>query len=54
MDNNINEIELSKAILQFKTKYPTITSVDIQTFILGWQAAENFYKTSKSLINKNI
>ena len=34
-----NEEKLSKALQDFKTKYPSITSADLQTFILGWQEA---------------
>ena len=34
-----NEEKLSKALQDFKTKYPNITSADLQTFILGWQEA---------------
>ena len=34
-----NEEELSKALQDFKTKYPSITSADLQTFIIGWQEA---------------
>jgi hypothetical protein len=35
-----NEKKLSKALQDFKTKYPNITSADLQTFIIGWQEAE--------------
>lgn len=35
----INEEKLSKALHDFKTKYPSITSADLQTFIIGWQEA---------------
>ena len=34
-----NEEKLSKALEDFKTKHPSITSADLQTFILGWQEA---------------
>ena len=34
-----NEEKLSKALQDFKTKYPSITSGDLQTFIIGWQEA---------------
>ena len=34
-----NEEKLSKALRDFKTKYPSITSADLQTFIIGWQEA---------------
>jgi len=34
-----NEEKLSKALQDFKTKYPSITSADLQTFIIGWQEA---------------
>jgi len=34
-----NEEKLSKALQDFKMKYPSITSVDLQTFIIGWQEA---------------
>jgi len=34
-----NEEKLSKALQDFKTKYPSITSADLQTFVLGWQEA---------------
>jgi hypothetical protein len=43
-DNNTNDFGLSNALKDFKNKYPTITSADMQTFILGWQAAEKVYK----------
>jgi hypothetical protein len=32
--------ELTKALQDFRKHYPSITSADIQTFILGWEAAE--------------
>ena len=35
------EEKLSKALHDFKTKYPSITSADLQTFIIGWQEAVN-------------
>lgn len=31
--------ELQKALTEFKAQYPTVTSADLQTFILGWKAA---------------
>ena len=34
-----NQEILSKALNDFKVKYPTITSGDLQTFILGWSEA---------------
>jgi len=34
-----NEQKLSKALQDFKTKYPSATSGDLQTFIIGWQEA---------------
>ncbi|MFW6219976.1 MAG: hypothetical protein ACOC33_03975 [bacterium] len=34
-----NEEKLSKALQVFKTKYPSITNADLQTFIIGWQEA---------------
>ena len=34
-----NKEKLSKALQDFKTKYPSITSADLQTFIIGWQEA---------------
>ena len=34
-----NEEKLSKALQDFKTKYPSVTSADLQTFIIGWQEA---------------
>ena len=37
----LKEKELSKALYDFKKKYPSITSADLQTFIIGWQAALN-------------
>ena len=30
---------LTEALEAFKKQYPTINSGDLQTFILGWQAA---------------
>jgi hypothetical protein len=35
-----NEEKLSKALEDFKTKYPSVTSADLQTFIIGWKEAE--------------
>lgn len=35
-----NAEKLLKALEEFKTKYPTITSGDLQTFIIGWQESE--------------
>ena len=52
-EKNINDMELSKALQKFRKKYPTITSADMQTFILGWQAAERFYKKPSNNITKN-
>ena len=34
-----NEEKLLIALQDFKTKYPDITSADLQTFIIGWNAA---------------
>ena len=34
-----NEEKLSKALQDFKTKYPSVTSADLQTFIIGWHEA---------------
>ncbi len=31
---------LSKAVEDFKKKYPCVTSADLQTFIIGWNEAE--------------
>ena len=36
-----NEENLSKALQTFKKKYPSVTSADLQTFILGWKALES-------------
>ena len=30
--------KLNDAVTAFKKKYPMVTSADLQTFILGWQA----------------
>ena len=38
MEQNEN---LTNALNEFKKQYPTVTSADLQTFILGWQAAMN-------------
>jgi hypothetical protein len=38
VDNLIN------ALNQFKSDYPSITSGDLQSFILGWQSAEKYLK----------
>jgi len=35
----------SKALKKFKKKYPMISSSDMQTFILGWQACVDAKKT---------
>jgi hypothetical protein len=34
-----NEEKFSKALQDFKTKYPSITSADLQTFTISWQEA---------------
>lgn len=34
-----NEEKLLKALENFKTKYPSVTSADLQAFIIGWQEA---------------
>ena len=39
IEDMTNEEKLSKALQDFKTKYPSITSADLQTFIIGWQEA---------------
>lgn len=31
---------LSEALHEFQNTYPSVTSADLQTFILGWNAAE--------------
>lgn len=36
------EEKLSKALQDFKTKYPNITSADLQTFIIGWNSALSY------------
>jgi hypothetical protein len=51
-DTHINDRELLKALQEFRNKYPAITSADMQTFILGWQAAEKFYKKPSNNITK--
>lgn len=33
--------KLNDAVTAFKKKYPMVTSADLQTFILGWQANED-------------
>ena len=38
-----NEEKLSKALQDFKTKYPNITNADLQTFIISWQEAVKNY-----------
>ena len=39
-----NEEKLSKALQDFKTKYPSVTSADLQTFIIGWhEAVKNYF-----------
>ena len=34
-----NEEKLSKALREFQNKYPSTTSGDLQTFIIGWKEA---------------
>jgi len=41
-EKTTNDNTLSKALEEFRKKYPSITSADMQTFILGWQAAEKY------------
>jgi len=36
---------LNEALEAFRTQYPTVTSGDLQAFVLGWQAAEKHYKS---------
>ncbi len=38
---NQNKTELNDALREFQKKYPSVTSGDLQTFILGWQAAQS-------------
>jgi hypothetical protein len=33
--------KLNDAVVAFKKKYPMVTSADLQTFILGWQANDD-------------
>lgn len=49
-----NENKLSIALLEFKEKYPNITSADLQTFVLGWQAAEKSFSLPAMLRNSHI
>lgn len=44
-----NKEELSKALLDFKAKYPSITSADLQTFVLGWEAASMHRLENKTM-----
>lgn len=48
-ENITNGEELSKALEKFRKQYPAITSADMQTFILGWQAAEKIFYKNKIL-----
>ena len=41
--------KLSKALLAFKTKYPSVTSADLQTFVLGWEAELNHRLENKTM-----
>lgn len=41
-----NDGKLSKALKDFRKKYPSVTSADLQTFIIGWQEAVKNYFTS--------
>jgi hypothetical protein len=38
---NQNKTELNDALREFQKKYPSVTSGDLQTFILGWQEAQS-------------
>jgi hypothetical protein len=38
---NQNKTELNDALREFQKKYPSVTSGDLQTFILGWHAAQS-------------
>jgi hypothetical protein len=49
---NVNK--LSIALLEFREKYPNITSADLQSFILGWQAAEKSYSLPAMPKNSQI
>jgi len=41
-ESNVSiKTELNDALLEFQKKYPSVTSGDLQTFILGWQAAQS-------------
>jgi len=41
-ESNVSiKTELNDALREFQKKYPSVTSGDLQTFILGWQAAQS-------------
>ena len=40
MENN----NLSKALKDFQKKYPSVTSADLQTFIIAWKEHSNIVK----------
>jgi len=46
------EQTLAKALKEFKNKYLNVTSADLQTFILGWQACESSNLIIKKIKNK--
>ena len=49
-----NEEKLSKALQDFKTKYPSVTSADLQTFIIGWhEAVKNCFIPDVNLHERN-
>lgn len=38
-----NEEKLSKALNEFRRRYPNVTSADLQTFVIGWTEAVKSY-----------
>ena len=37
------EEQISKDLLEFRNKYPAVTSADLQTFVIGWNACYDNY-----------
>ncbi|MDD4157683.1 MAG: hypothetical protein PHY08_14050 [Candidatus Cloacimonetes bacterium] len=48
----INEKLSAKALSEFQKQYPSVTSTDLQTFVLGWLAAEKAIQFSPSIAKK--
>ena len=47
--------DFNKALNDFKSKYPNVTSGDLQSFVLGYQAAtQNTIKNIKAIKEEKV